>query len=242
MRYGKMADSFYTDNMTVNEILNLTPDIIAKMNTRDVSRALRTVSLAASKRITRLVKQARKTKSGYVPKKSASHNIAVDALNAVTNDGTKPAKFGVKQSKTRNEMIQQLGEVRRFMNMQSSTVKGAVKVRREREKRLFGKTSEQAKRGKTKREQKAIEKRFSEKISEAYATFRKYLEHEGLPNSPYMKFAGSDTILNLIGKKIINGDSEDEALSAAIEEANNQYIREQEEFIQATEGEDFFEF
>ena len=44
-----MADKFYTDNMTVNEILNLTPDVISKMNTRDISRALRTVSLAANK-------------------------------------------------------------------------------------------------------------------------------------------------------------------------------------------------
>ncbi len=236
-----MADSFYTDNMTVNEILNLTPDVISRMNERDVSRALRTVSLAANKRINRLLKQARKTKDGYVPKKSAKYNIAVDALNAVTQDGKLKPKFGVKQSKTRNEMIEQLGEVRRFMNMRSSTLKGAKDIRREREKRLFGKTSEQASRGKSKKEKKIIEKTFRQKVSDAYALFRKFLEHEGMPNSPYMKFQGSDTILNLIGKKIINGDSEDDTLQAAVNEMEHQYIKEQEEWQEATGG-DFWEY
>ena len=214
---------------------------IARLNERDVSRALRTVSLAANKRIQRLMQQARKTKEGYVPKKSAKRNIAVDALNAVTNDGKTKVKFGVKSAPTRNKMIEQIGEIRRFMNMQTSTVSGAVKVRKEREKRLFGKTAEQAGRGKTKKEKKAIEKKFSQKVSEAYALFRKYLEYEGLPNSPYMKFAGSDTILNLIGKKIINGDSEEETLQAAINEAEAQYIKEQEEWTEATGG-DFWEY
>ena len=236
-----MADSFYTDNMTVNEILNLSNEQIAKLNERDVSRALRTVSLAANKRIQRLMQQARKTKDGYVPKKSAKRNIAVDALNAVTNDGKTKVKFGVKSAPTRNKMIEQIVEIRRFMNMQTSTVSGAVKVRKEREKRLFGKTAEQAGRGKTKKEKKEIEKKFSQKVSEAYALFRKYLEYEGLPNSPYMKFAGSDTILNLIGKKIINGDSEEETLQAAINEAEAQYIKEQEEWTEATGG-DFWEY
>ena len=236
-----MADSFYTDNMTVNEILNLSNEQIAKLNERDVSRALRTVSLAANKRIQRLMQQARKTKDGYIPKKSAKRNIAVDALNAVTNDGKTKVKFGVKSAPTRNKMIEQIGEIRRFMNMQTSTVSGAVKVRKEREKRLFGKTAEQAGRGKTKKEKKEIEKKFSQKVSEAYALFRKYLEYEGLPNSPYMKFAGSDTILNLIGKKIINGDSEEETLQAAINEAEAQYIKEQEEWTEATGG-DFWEY
>lgn len=236
-----MADSFYTDNMTVNEILNMTHDELSRLNQRDVSRALRTVSLAANKRINRLLKQAKKTSEGYVPKKTATRNIATDALNAVSNDGKKLPKFGVKQAKTRNQMIEQIGEIRRFMNMQSSTVRGATKVRQNREKRLFGKTSEQAAKGKTKKEKKAIEKKFSEKISEAYALFRKYLEHEGLPNSPYMKFQGSDTILNLIGKKIINGDSEEETLEAALNLAEEQYIQEQEEWEEATGG-DFWEY
>ena len=236
-----MKDSFYTDNMTVNEILNMSPLELSKLNKRDISRALRTVSLAANKRIKRLTEQSRKTKEGYVPKKSAKHTIATDALNAVTNDGQKKVKFGVKQAKTRNEMIEQIGEIKRFMNMRTSTVTGAVKVRKEREQRLFGKTREQAEKGKTQREKKIIEKTFAEKVSEAYSIFRKFLEHEGLPNSPYMKFAGSDSILNLIGKKIINGESEEESLRSAIDYARDQYEKEQEDFLNEIENNDFWE-
>lgn len=236
-----MAESFYTDNMTVNEILNLTPDVISKMNTRDISRALRTVSLAANKRINRLLKQTKKTKDGYVLKKSAKHNIAVDALNAVTQDGRVKVKFGVKQASTRNEMIEQLGEVRRFMSMRSSTLKGAKDIRREREKRLFGKTAEQAGRGKTKKQKKEIEQTFKDKVSQAYALFRKFLEHEGMPNSPYMKFQGSESILNLIGKKVINGEDEEDVLKSAVEQMEEEYIKEQEEWEEATGG-DFWEY
>ena len=236
-----MADSFFTDNMTVSQILNLSNEVLSGMNKREISRALRTVSLAANKRVARLQQQARKTKEGYVPKKSAAYNIAVDALNAISNDGQKKIKFGVKQASTRNEMIQQIGEIRRFMSMQSSTVRGAVRVRQQREKRLFGKTSEQAKRGKTKKEQKKIEKTFRQRVSEAYALYRKYLEHEGLPNSPYIKFAGSENILSLIGKKIINGDDPDDALQAAIDLGNKQYEEQVNEFEQATGG-DFWEY
>ena len=38
-----MADGFYTDGMTVAEILALGDDILSKMSKRDLSRALRTV-------------------------------------------------------------------------------------------------------------------------------------------------------------------------------------------------------
>ena len=232
---------FYTDNMTAQEILNMSNVELSKLTQRDVSRALRTVSLAANKRINRLLKQSRKTKDGYVPKKSAKRNIATDALNAVTNDGQTKVKFGVKQAKTRNEMIEQIGEIRRFMAMRSSTVSGAVKVRKEREQRLFGKTREQAKRGKTKKEQKEIERKFAEKISYAYSLFRKFLEYEGLPNSPYMRFEGSESVLNMIGKAVINGENEYDIMSKAVSLMEDQYIEEQEEFEEQLGG-DFWEF
>ena len=138
-------------------------------------------------------------------------------------------------------MIEQIGEIRRFMAMRSSTVSGAVKVRKEREQRLFGKTREQAKRGKTKKEQKEIEKRFSEKISYAYSLFRKFLEYEGLPNSPYMRFEGSESVLNMIGKMVINGEDEYDIMDKAVSLMEDQYIKEQEEFEEQIGG-DFWEF
>lgn len=236
-----MADSFFTDNMTVNEILNMDYQTLQGLNERDVSRALRTVSLAANKRMNRLLKQARKTKEGYVPKKSAAYNIAVDALNAITKDGKQKVKWGVKSAKSRNEMLQQIGEIRKFMNMKTSTVKGAVKVRKDREKRLFGKTREQAGKGLTVKQKAEIAKQYSSFASAAYSAFRKFLEYEGIPNNPYQNFGGSDTILNIIGNTIETGGSEEEAIAAALEAHNNEYIRQEDEWNEETGESDFWE-
>lgn len=236
-----MAKGFYTDNMTVSQILSMSNEELSKLNKREVSRALRTVALAANKRVTRLKANAKKTKEGYVQKQSAKKNIAMDALNAVTSDGKKNVKFGVRQSATRNKMIEQIGDIRRFMNMKTSTVTGAVQVRKNREKQLFGKTLEQAQRGRSKKQKAIIARKYREKTSQAYSAFRKYLEYEGIPNSPYIKFAGSDTVLDLIGKSIINGSSEDEALEAALEYAEAQYEQEQEEFEAIIDTDDFWE-
>lgn len=236
-----MAKGFYTDNMTVSQILSMSNEELSKLNKREVSRALRTVALAANKRVTRLKANAKKTKEGYVQKQSAKKNIAMDALNAVTSDGKKNVKFGVRQSATRNKMIEQIGDIRRFMSMKTSTVTGAVQVRKNREKQLFGKTLEQAQRGRSKKQKAIIARKYREKTSQAYSAFRKYLEHEGIPNSPYIKFAGSDTVLDLIGKSIINGSSEDEALEAALDYAEAQYEQEQEEFEALIDTDDFWE-
>ena len=214
------------------------------MDTRDISRALRTVSLAANKRVNRLVSQAKKTKEGYVGKKSAEYNIALDALNAVTGDGAKKGRgnlFGVSKAKTRNEMISQISDIRKFMNMKSSTIKGAVKLRKEREERLFGTSVEKAMKGKTKKQKQQIKAEFAAMSADAYRVYRKYLEHEGIPNSPYMKFAGSDVVLETIGKKILSGGNEEEALRAAIQSAEDEYIKQQDEMFEAIDGEDYFE-
>ena len=60
-----MANSFLTDNMTADEIISMKnfDDVIANMNTRDVSRTLRTLSLVANKRVNRLLKQAKRQKT-----------------------------------------------------------------------------------------------------------------------------------------------------------------------------------
>lgn len=226
--------------MTVNDILNMDYQTLHSLDKRDISRALRTVSLAANKRINRLLNQTKKTKEGYVPKKSAAYNIAVDSLNAITNDGKKKVKWGVKSAKSRNEMIQQINEIRRFMNMKTSTVKGAVNVRKERERRLFGKTREQAGKGLTVKQKAEIAKQYTSFASSAYAAFRKFLEHEGIPNNPYQNFGGSDTVLNIIGNVIESGGSEDEALQAAIEAHNNEYIKTEDEWNEATGDSDFW--
>ena len=170
---------FYVEGMTVNEILNISPDKLAKLNKRDISRALRTVSLAANKRVNRLKSKATKTKEGYIPKTKGSQ-INTSALNWVTNDGHKRTKFGVKKASTRNEMLHQLKTIKQFMEMKTSTVTGAISVRKETEKRLFGKTREQAARGvKTKKGKAEIYKRYETMSRDVWSYYRKFLEIKG---------------------------------------------------------------
>ena len=221
-----MAQPFYTDGMTVAEILALGDDILSKMSQRDLSRALRTVSLAANKRLQRLQKQAVKRKEGYVPKKSGK-GIYTGALNAATDSGKRKGGFGVG-SKSRNQMYAEFARVRDFMAMKSSTVKGAVAVRKSMEKRAFGKTREELGKGKTKKEKGIISRMAEEKVKEVYSEFRKFMEdHMVNPGEESMR------ILETIGKKIIgNGATSDEARAAAEEEYTSMYEQKESQIQQ----------
>ena len=229
---------FFTEGMTVGEILNISPDQLAKLNKRDISRALRTVSLAANKRISRLKQYATKTKDGYIPKKDAKYQIATKALNWVTQDGHKRTKFGVKKASTRNEMIHQIKQIKQFMSMQTSTVSGAVRVRKEMEKKLFGKTREQAARGKKGRSRAAILAQYERFASDVWRAFRKFLELKG--RDPHSYIEGSETIIELIGSKIVSGESEDDAIQAAMDMFKSQYEQEQAEYNDLFNDDDFW--
>lgn len=233
-----MAEKFFTDGMTVNDILNIPPDVLSTLSKRDISRALRTVSLAANKRINRLKKQSTKTKEGYKPK-ATGKNIATDALNWVTEDGHKRFKFGVKKSSTRNQMMAQLSKAKKFMSMKTSTVSGAVKVRQERERRLFGKTREQAQRSqKTKKEKNIIAKLFEQRMADAWSYYRKFLEIQG--RDPHGYYEGSTTIIDLIGNKVLSGADEGEVLNAALDKVKEMYENQQEEYNDIFNDDDFW--
>ena len=229
---------FYVEGMTVNEILNISPDQLMKLNKRDISRALRTVSLAANKRVNRLKSKATKTKDGYVPKTKGSQ-INTSALNWVTNDGHKRTKFGVKKASTRNEMLHQLKTIKQFMEMKTSTVKGATEVRKDIEKRLFGKTREQAARGvKTKKAKAEIYKRYETMSREVWSYYRKFLEIKG--RDPHSYMSGSETIIELIGQKVVSGASEEECIQAALDMFKSSYEEEQAEYNALFNDDDFW--
>mgnify|MGYP006932840722 CR=1 FL=1 len=230
---------FYTEGMTVKEILNISPDKLVRLNKRDISRALRTVALAANKRVSRLKKYATKTKEGYIPKKTGKYQIATMALNWVTHDGKDRAKFGVRKSATRNQMLKQFSTIRQFMSMKTSTVSGAVKVRKEMEKRIFGKTREQAARGKKGRSRAQIMAQYESRSSDVWAAFRKFLELKG--RDPHSYISGSEAIIELIGNKIISGASEAEAIDAALKMFQDEYEQEQEEYNNIFNDSDFWE-
>lgn len=229
---------FYVEGMTVSEILNISPYQLMKLNKRDVSRALRTVSLAANKRVNRLKSKATKTNDGYVPKTKGSQ-INTSALNWVTNDGHKRTKFGVKKSSTRNEMLHQLKTIKQFMEMKTSTVKGATEVRKDIEKRLFGKTREQAARGvKTKKAKAEVYKRYETMSREVWSYYRKFLEIKG--RDPHSYMSGSETIIELIGQKVVSGASEEESIQAALDMFKSSYEEEQAEYNALFNDDDFW--
>lgn len=248
---------FYTDGMTVEEILNLGDDQIRALSKRDISHALRTVSLAANKRVNRLLDNAIKRGGQYVEKKSAKKAIALDALNKLADESDGNLKFSGK-GKTRNQMIAELGRARSFMEMKTSTIKGAESVRKMRESRALGKTREDVMKeaaenyrkeykqrtGKapTKKQVKEVQvksfKEFQKLNSEIWSRFRKFNEM----NNKTGKYAGSDEILDMIANRSVNGADEGETLAAAAKLYERQYIEHmQEEFYDMADYDEFMD-
>lgn len=234
-----MSNKFFVDGMTVEQILAMDPAQMAKLNKRDISRALRTVSLAANKRLEKLEKYAKKTRHGYVPNPKGGKSIAVDALNWVSSDGTAKAKFGVRKADNRNQMIVQIGKVRQFMNMKTSTVTGAVNVRKAREKNLFGKTREQMARGKSPKQKQAIYKNMQQMYDSIWSSYHKYRELKG--QDPHAYYEDSMSVLSLLGQNVTSGLSEDEAVKNTIREMEQQY-EEQQASYEDLFGDDFTDF
>ena len=223
-RKKRETGGFYTDGMTVQQILDLGDDVLSTLSQRDMSHALRTVSLAANKRINRLLDNAILRNGEYIQKKSAKKKIATDALNALYELQGKPTKSGMKFSgkgMTRDQMYAEFARARYFMNLKTSTVSGAKSVRQDRERRIFDKTSEEHLK-KSREEfikefteqfgkkptQKEIAAELKEKAAEfdelnkeAWSNYRKFLEN----NDIIGKYYGSTEVIAFIGQRTAEG-------------------------------------
>lgn len=234
-----MAKKFYVEGMTVDQILNMDPAAMAKLDKRDISRALRTVALAANKRIDRLTKYAKKTKHGYEQKPTSGKSISVDALNWVSSDGAAKAKFGVRKADNRNQMIAQIGKIRQFMTMKTSTVSGAVAVRKMREKNIFGKTREQMARGKSDRQKKTIYKNMQQMYNTIWSAYHKYRELKNQDVHAY--YEDSMQVLQLLGQNVTSGAAEDTAIRNTLADMTENYEQQQKEYSDLF-GDDFTDF
>ena len=219
--------------MTANEILNLGDEELGRMSQRELSHALRTISLVANKRINRLQKNVEKD----------PYSIAQDALKNVTESG---GRFAVG-TKNRNQMQKEMARARQFMRMKTSTVRGARETRKKRETKLYGKTHEQAikeqKRKDKKKNKKTskkdisrIKKEFSNKINNITEAFEKF--KEGYPNLTNQK--DSNQIKRMLIEKIEGGLSIDESIKRTSDELIKAYEQRQDEFNK--EREDEFSF
>lgn len=220
---------FYVEGMTTKEILDITPDELMKLSERDVSRALRTVALAANKRIRRLVNAVKEERP-----------VAQDALRwSIEKNGGMVPVFGVKQAANRNEMIKQIGEIRRMFNMKTSTVSGALTVRQKREKMLFGATRQELAAGMNKKDRANFYKRLNRRYDKTWEFYKKYQELQG--RDPHSLIEGSAEILNSIGKKVLSGErKETEIMKEALKAETNIYEDQQAEYNDMFDNFDFW--
>lgn len=200
-----MPKGFKVDNMTVDEILNMPIMELQKLNQRELSRALRTVALAANKRVKRLLNNAELKDFGYVAKPGKS--IATDALNWITNNGQSTPVFGVKQAKNYNQMSKQFAKIKKFWNMQSSSVGGAIDLQTKRMLSLFGPEYSAAveKARKQKKSIKKVKTKFTDMTSNVWSAYRLFLELEGYDVHSY--YEGSTGILEFIASISFDGGS-----------------------------------
>lgn len=104
--------------MTVDQILQITSDVIGTMNKAEIKAITQVMASAMNKRIKRV----------------ENSGIYSPAVDAVMKSGGKFSTAG----KTRNQLISELTRARNFANAKTSTVKGAKKVRSEEKERLGG--------------------------------------------------------------------------------------------------------
>lgn len=222
-----MAKPFYTDNMTVDEILSLGDDVLNKMDRRDLSRALRTVSLAANKRIQRLLNKAEvivDKKTGDITyKEKGNQGISFDALYF-----TKGKKFSAAKTKDRNEIYKEFAKVRRFMNAGSTTISGAIELRKKRERAVFGKTHEELTKGMSKLDKAAAVENLNELIGDVYKEFHKFKEEYQIQGG-YTKEWGKRVIKMLARRMRDKGMSGEEARMSVAQYYDKKYEVEQDE-------------
>lgn len=177
-----MAKPFKTDNMTVDEILNLGDDMIRHMDKRDLSRALRTVALAANKRLLRMERHAEKTfdEDGNVKfREKGKLGMDFNALYQHTDEQGNVKKFGVGRKKkdiSREDIKAEFERVRGFMKAPSSTIPGSVQLRMKKEKAVFGQIREELTREMTEAEKARTIAEMDDIMTEVYRGLHEWKE------------------------------------------------------------------
>jgi hypothetical protein len=123
--------------------------------------------------------------------------------------------------------------------MKTSTVKGAVEVRKETEKKLFGKTREQAaRRVNTKKAKAEVYARYESMSRDVWSYYRKFLEIKG--RDPHSYMSGSDAIIESVGQAVLSGKGEEEVIQGALDTLKSEYEQEQAEFNEIFNDNDFW--
>lgn len=216
-----MADKkpFYTEGMTVEQIVNLGDDVINKMNTRDLSRALRTVSLAANKRIKRLLKHAEVQTNEYGDVRyieKGNKGIDFEALYH-----TEGVLFGLGRGKhKRGDIYKEFARARNFINAPSTTISGAIELRKKRERQILGGTREEL-------QGKISQEEMNNLISDIYSEFHRWKEEYAIEGG-YSKELGK-RVLKMFGRRVFNkGLTPEDARSSIEDYYDDKYEREEQ--------------
>lgn len=239
-----LIDGINIDELTVEEILNLPSSVINKMSTRTLSRAVRTAALAANKRVKRLLSNSVKHFTGnparpvkYEPKPGGKYIIDTSALNHITEDGNKEAKFGVSMTDgTKGSLHKELKRIKQFMDFETSTIKGASAVRKEREQRIMGTTQEDyikkhikqlrkqhvfTNKKQEKEWKKEIRNYFNLAVEKSYELFRRLQEIPEL--KPLFYQYGSTEAMQMIAQRTLEGDMSEEDEAELLEKVAQHY-------------------
>ena len=223
---------FKTDGMTIQQIMALGDDDLRGFDARDMSRAVRTLSLAANKRVARLEKRGYKRGDKWIEKKGGE-GVDFNALYGLSG------KFGVKGKTKLNDLRAEFARARNFLQAPSTTIKGAVELRKQKEIALFGETREQmikrAEKEKKKRTGRKLTKKEvweltkprNELMSDVYDAFHYWKETYQLQGG-YTKDKGNDALYE-IGKRMNQGMTKDEAIEAVSDLYDTEYERAEAE-------------
>ena len=262
-------DPINTFGMTVEQLLDLDQAAIDSLDERNLSHAVRTLALAANKRVNRLRQYAQKNKrDGKYVEKAGGPGVDFNALYAVSErkkigtDGEyeygKIRKFGMGRTKITPEKVDdyktEFTRASNFLRAKSSKVKGAIELRKKKEKALFGKTREdeikkKIKKGMTKKERNKIrretQKEFSDLMSDVYSEYNRFKEEEALEGMYDVK--KGKRYLKKIGKKMMSGMSGEQArqdlsgeVTTTYEEKRKKQNEELQNAIQSAQEEPLF--
>ena len=248
MAKKKNLGKFYTEGMTVQQIKNLGDDVIRNMSERDLSRAVRTLSLAANKRLARLERHAERTKSGI--REKGPNLLGID-FNALQSNQT---RFGVANARAKAKIVDgkpvgmqgllksEFTRVRNFLNAGSSTIEGAIELRKEKEIALYGKTREEMiqeriANNEIENSKTAIRKeyrRIDKQMKAVYENYNKWKEEYGMKGG-YDVEEGKN-ILARFGAMAKAGVRKDSALKQIRAEYKEKYEKEEKAKRDAKKG------
>ena len=248
---AKELTPFIVENMTIEEIMAMGDDMLRNMDARNIARAVRTLSLAANKRIRRMANRAEviTNPKGQIvsireraDKRGKTYGLDFNALygyESYYQGGRFTNPFGVKNVKEkrtdknfRNAVMAEFTRVRNFLQAPSTTIPGSVQLRQKKEKALFGETREK-KMAKMLTEGKSLEEitqmieSRNDLMSDVYDAFHKWKEEYALEGS-YTKDKGNQALAEL-GELMDNGISGEDAKERISEGFENRYKAGQEE-------------